>query len=138
MYLTCGDASAQADFTRNVAPVPVATKTDLLTAEDLFALMALSDQQRALVDALVAERAGYVLAPDGSTASWALALRRAAARVPGPARTACAAGIVTGRVRVRARARACWRGAVSCLRIPRCGGTTLPSLLATARACRPT
>jgi len=81
LYVACGDANSIARLAKDVAPITVVTKNELLP-EDTFAGASLRNMtwdQQALVDMLILEHSGYFIGVRESTFSWHLALRRAAA-----------------------------------------------------------
>ncbi|EFQ36361.1 uncharacterized protein GLRG_11506 [Colletotrichum graminicola M1.001] len=81
LYVACGDTDSIARLAKDVAPITVVTKNDLLP-EDTFAGASLRNMtwdQQALVDMLILEHSGYFIGVRESTFSWHLALQRAAA-----------------------------------------------------------
>ncbi|CCF43124.1 hypothetical protein CH063_12917 [Colletotrichum higginsianum] len=81
LYVASGDAAGIARFAKDVAPITVVTKNDLLP-EGTFAGASLRNMtwdQQALVDMLILEHSGYFIGVRDSTFSWHLTLRRAAA-----------------------------------------------------------
>jgi hypothetical protein len=76
IYVASGNASSIAIFMKAVSPLPVVTKSTLLSGEELSLLKSLSWDQQAQVDFLVLLRASQFLGMTDSNFSWAVAVAR--------------------------------------------------------------
>jgi hypothetical protein len=84
IYVASGNATSIFQFTMEAAalspPVTIVTKEDLLSADELMELRALTWDQAALIDYVVLESAGYFAGLVESSFTWNVAMKRAATR----------------------------------------------------------